>query len=855
MLLSIVLAFLFLASMLSACDGKTSSHAGSVHVSLTIHAAQGGKLSLPGATLVIPSGALAADATVVLSDMGKAQTSPDATLQPLSDVFQVDAKGQTGKTVSFNGKATLSLQSTAFDPTTTQDVLLADHDPSEPSRTKINFSTGKSDGEGVHLASLLYPLFTSGTSVWVIRLPQASVSHTSFQRNIPATTPDDPPTVSSDFLDVPSYSQDGLGWCAPTSSTELARYYNFVPTNLDEPLDSLFGHTTALANWQTEHTVFAPSPPGAQSFFETMGIDRSHVQYNTLNSHFLESPGGTPTDFKAYVLNQIQHNYPVMVRVNNWSHVFVIVGGDSAGVDYHDSNFPAPDYAYDTFHKTWADFETAVNGGYYGNPPLMSTDIDTWVITGVSAMPDADRQGSIILKQSSITVDATAYEPARKMFWDVTAQHPYGYFFTDVGATDANAPSEAGLGSPAGHGATMHYDYSIANNTTQPLTFTTLAEVSGATYGRSILRASASVTVAPLSWSSDITGSFPLSPSDMQAIFDVKLFAVGSTTDVQDAKLVRIPLGGAPAPQVQIRAPSDGASGAAGLPFHLLSTTSQADGLPIPVHNLVWTVVDASGAPVTTLTGAEPTFSPPHPGDYVITLMATDDNGNENSVSIHVASASSVIPTTPPYFIELLPGSGSSVQVGQPEVFFATARQDNPNEFLSSDDITWSIQGEIIHQASVVRTFATPGDITVHVTATNSAGLSTSQPIVIHVLPAPAPPTGGPPPTRHPPMVTIIAPPAGHRSFSVTDISATATIVLAAQATNVDEVQWYEQWAGSSSAATLIGTGLTQSVTLGGHTEDSAQGFSTYHIFAYGMVHGTRAVTAEIDIQIVFAIV
>jgi hypothetical protein len=75
-------------------------------------------------------------------------------------------------------------------------------------------------------------------------------------------------------------------------------------------------------------------------------------------------------------------------------------------------------------------------------------------------------------------------------------------------------------------------------------------------------------------------------------------------------------------------------------------------------------------------------------------------------------------------------------------------------------------------------------------------------------------------------------------------------ISLVAQAANVDAVQWSYQWANGQAAPTLIGTGPTQSVSLGIHPEDSKLGYSPYRLFAYGLVGGKQVVTAEVDITI-----
>ncbi len=96
------------SSVMLACGFSTALQGfGPRSVSAQIKAAQGGRLTLNGATLTIPPNALFAGATVTLTDTGQPKHAKGDPLNYVSDAFSVDTKGADGKPVLFTSPATL----------------------------------------------------------------------------------------------------------------------------------------------------------------------------------------------------------------------------------------------------------------------------------------------------------------------------------------------------------------------------------------------------------------------------------------------------------------------------------------------------------------------------------------------------------------------------------------------------------------------------------------------------------------------------------------------------------------------------------------------------------------------------
>jgi hypothetical protein len=524
-------AGLLIVAGLSSCaflngllGSSTSSSGGGRSVSSLIHASEGGKLELAGASLSIPPGALSGDANVTLSDRGKPQHPADDPLDFVSDAFRVDASGVSGAPVTLVTPADLTLTPDPSSLGNTLDLIVGDTDPDQASITSLHRAQPAWDKSSSRVS---HPYTKLTLSQWVIRIP-----------------PLQPQPHEGSILQVPWYYQSGLPWCVPTSLTEMLRYFDFSE-NSGDPLNPSLGQTTAFANWQTAAQSHQPAGSGAgYDELTNVGIDVAHTIQYLWDDDFLITAGGAHgnfADFETYVvlastgLFGLFDRKPIMLAVDMWWHSVVIVGVDGSGLFIHDSNGPIAE------HFTWEGFQDAARGmktDSEGHSVYVHT-LYTAIVTGVPIKPETKRRGSVVIGRSDLSFQTQSSTTAA-LDWD-GQYHPHGYFFND-----STLASAADFGVAADRSKSFNYQYRIANVTNISLTFNSVAELSGPNYGDALQSQPHSTTVPPYSLSSFITGTFSEPFSGSGAIFDVKLYAIDDNSTVQDFKFVRYNVTGLP---------------------------------------------------------------------------------------------------------------------------------------------------------------------------------------------------------------------------------------------------------------------------------------------------------------------
>ncbi len=717
---------LALAGLLTACGGNSiqiQSHP--QNVTKTIQAADGGTLTNSGgATLTIPPNVLSEDAKVTLADTGPQAHVKADPLGYISDGFSVTATPLNGNTpVKLLSPAKLDINTHPDKNAKVLDQIIAEVTNDDTSIIHLHPSD-KTDGKNTVISKYA----SLGAVDWGVLVPQA------------------PQPTETDVLQVPWYDQSGLPWCVPTSLTEMLRYYDFAE-NSGDPLNATFGQSTALANWQTAGQSHQPAGSGA-GYDETTNIgvqNYNHsdpgtgarvVTYLWDDDFFFNPPGDNQAsqdlnylDFEAYVvlvntgIFGLIDRRPLAMLVDTWWHSIVIVGVDGTGLFLHNSNGGI------AYHMNWTDLANqarAYRTDDQGKPYEVHT-IWTGVAYDLPVKPQEKRQGSVVIARGDVSFTDAGANPVT-LDWDGAGAHTYGYFFNDSANPSGNAST---LGTYAFRNSPLNYRYRVANVTNVPLTFHTVAELSGATYGSGMVSQSHDVTVQPYSVSDYITGTFSTLPSGSNGIFDVRLVEVNNQSINQDVKIVRFDIRDASGPPiVNITSPINGIHVRAGIPFTLSGSVSDPTGQNIPDSRVMWSADDTQLG-----TGRTLTTSLAQPGTYTITLAATNGLGQQGSahITLTVDPASpkpSVSITAPPngqaYYNTT--GNGTSVTL-------TGVGSSGVTKFAWSD----SLQGTLGSGASITVTLyaqnvgncAPPTSHTITLTGTDNNNQSASASITV----------------------------------------------------------------------------------------------------------------------------
>jgi hypothetical protein len=711
-------------------------------VSAHIAAATGGSLTHPGgATLTIPAHALSADATVTLTDGGRATHVNGDPLDNVSDAFSVSATGAGGKPVQLTAPATMSISPDADAGAHALELVMAEADPGSDGAIAIHHvaAGGGSTGGGGSPApggavKQAYTVLTS--AMWVMKIPILTQQ----------------PTETS-ILQVPWYDQNGLPWCVPTSITESMRYYNFHEQT--DILNNVFGETTALANWQVAGRNSQPARSGAgYGEFDRIGVPTNaasgtdpQVRVYQWDDDFVFNQDGQESSsdyraFQAYVtlvntgLFGLVDRRPLTMDVDAWWHSVVIVGVDGNGLYIHDSNINDPSNMRKSIGEyfTWSDFQNAARS-YKDKAQKVENKHTIWtaVAYNLPVKPLADRTGSIVIDQGDVSfVDSGGYPVTLQ--WDGAAPHGWGYYFSDTEPTLHFDDSE--LGPPAPRTVALNYQYRIANITNVPETYTTVAEVSGPGYGTALVSQTHTVSVPAYSLSSYISGSLHEPPSGNMAYFSVKLFEVGSTSALQDVKFVKYNVADPQGPPVvSITVPQPGQHVFAGWTVSLVGSAYDPNTGKDLSSTIRWSVNSTSIG-----TGPSTSTSFSVPGTYTITATAS------NAVGLTGSATTSLIvdpaPPTPSVTIDA-PADGTAYSVGGGTTYVSVnlAASGSPGmTFLWSD----SIQGDLGHGANLsnVKLYASNmyncGPPTVHVitlTGTDNYGHTATAHITLYLDP------------------------------------------------------------------------------------------------------------------------
>lgn len=654
-----------------AVDGRSA-----VETTAQVSASAGGTVRAQGATLAIPPNALSGDAVVTLADHGTPAKHPEDPLRPLGSAFSVTLKAVGGGDAPrFLAPAVLTL-SLATQPADVQEVILAESDE-HPAVTYLHKGrAGKADGPEIFIS---YDYTVPGTRYWLLG----------------SLAPRPKPT-EDEFVQVPWYWQGGHPWCVPTALSALLRFYDFAEEL--EPLNTTFGNTTALANWQIAGKTGQAGESGAGSDeLDWVGAKGHWLQKVWDLDMVLEGPEPKTNRFPAF-LSYVRNinagdaaagvpRKPLGLFRDFAGHAMVAVGSDEFGMFVHDSNgYVAHKFDWLEVHKNWRGTEES------GTPPKPSykTKLATVLITDLPIKAKERRSGSVVIGPGDLRY-GTGGGPGgatASLAWDGRKPHVKGYYFkSDLGGGEEKALRPL----------PFLYKYRIANVTNVELSYKTVAELSGETYGAGSVEKIHTITVPAHSLSSYVSGQFDQSPSTgKSAHFAVKLYQVEDRNAVQDVKWVTYEIAEPLAPQVNILTPVNGTSFYTSSAVALSgSSYDPTTGKPIPEGKLRWLIDGTQMA-----TGSSGSVSFDTTGKHTIDFVGTGLGGQEAKASISIL-VEKQLPTTPASVTILGPSGGSVYDTGSYQASTA------PVTFLASGSpnmqFSWSssVQGALGFGASL----------------------------------------------------------------------------------------------------------------------------------------------------------
>ncbi len=549
-----------------------------------------------------------------------------------------------------------------------QDLIVAEVDPNLPGAIRLHHASPASSSSSSS-SQPAAPVAAAASSAQgaprlskTISYPYQTLKSDLWAVVVPALTQQ---PAEHEVLQVPWYDQNGLPWCVPTSLTEMLRYYDFQP-NVGDPLESTFGGSKALANWQIAGKSSQPAGSGAgYGEMDNIGVpgipDSSgtgYVLYLWDDDFVITAQGATGnfTDFETYVILVdtgifgLFDRRPLAMLVDYRWHSIVIVGVDGNDIYLHDSNGPIAEKMLWTDFHTWAE---GLKKNAQGQEIYVHT-IWTAAAYGYPIRPETQRRGSIVIARNDLSTTDSIGNPLG-IEWDGQNPHTHGYYLND--------PSNPGLwlgtndlGYFALRPIPLQYQYRIANVTNVPLTFKSVAELSGPNFGDGLVSHTDTTTVPPYSVSGYITGTFNEPASGGSAIFDVKLFETDKTSVVQDVKFVRYAIHDPSNPSVQITLPANGAHVYAGSEVVFTGKGYDPDSnLALPGADLVWT---ANGSGIGTGTSVTHTFG--STSSYSIILTGTNAVGHSAKASISIV----VDPAPPTASVQIVsPKNGDYFQV------------------------------------------------------------------------------------------------------------------------------------------------------------------------------------------------
>jgi len=370
--------------------------------STVITAKTGGSLTLDGATLSIPPGALSQDAQITLSEQQERKIDTRSLMVPVSIPFTVDF-----------GKAKL------LQPATLQMTV---------------------NRKGADMAGLVFEEERPGQQETELHIHAAKAAELP-NRSIaaqgrvgrPATylvayvSASDP--IQYKPLQVPFYWQAGYGWCGPSATAMTINY--FAPFTGVPDRVSNFGlagashEDRAEGRWPVQHLRDIGVPP---TLYENLKWDADLIPSNPFTRYVKGYVRGSTIRGGVYGgLDVSIEPRPVQTSCDRNVHAFVLTGADDINLWANDSNARRSSSL-----TNWIEFRD-------GNLLRDSvTEMDT-VVLFATPRPEAERRGSIELAPGDNREDINrtlvfrnrAGLPISRWMWD---GDPYrnGYCYSDL---------------------------------------------------------------------------------------------------------------------------------------------------------------------------------------------------------------------------------------------------------------------------------------------------------------------------------------------------------------------------------------------------------------------------------------
>jgi hypothetical protein len=203
--------------------------------------------------------------------------------------------------------------------------------------------------------------------------------------------------------------------------------------------------------------------------------------------------------------------------------------------------------------------------------------------------------------------------------------------------------------------------------------------------------------------------------------------------------------------------------------------------------------------------GPSAAIPPPTLGAHTIVAKATD---SQNPALIAATSLTVNVIAKPPTASIASPLDGETV-AGDQLISLRGTGYDPQQGYLNGNNLTWRVNGNVVgHDTSLHLRIPRIGDNTITLTATNTANLSSTSSIVIHVTPA----TGNPSVVITQPMADSVS------SLGWRDPVTLSADVLDSTGMPVDgtAIHWTDHVPGNPAVDYTLGTGSTVQHTLTG---------------------------------------
>lgn len=546
----------------------------------TVLAAEGGTITVGGATLVIPPGALDFDTEVTLSVGTPPTHRADDPLQAQGPLVTVDLGG-----AGLLAAATLQAP---YVPTS--DVYYVISEDTEVESGELDGVRIRAAPGAVEAGSRFVP-GREGAPIATQDLKTVAFEIFDPGRFTVTVIPRPTEGVGSLSLQVPFYWQAGYPWCSPTAVSMALNYFQPLPGF--EASASIPGGR--LSNFYLASLLDQDATSGSwvASFFEAAGVPTDRYSWLRWDADLIPSDA-----FSAYVVLTTTGVFglfpqkPLVTTSDAASHAFVITGLSADGIYINDSNA-----RWDGTHPslTWNEFRTQNQIG------TVKDELGTLMVFG-DPRPENQRRGSLeIAPPTAEDVSRTILfrnpsgSTVSAWMWDAQP-FEHGYFFDDQsGRGMLSVDPEFGRIVP--RSSQLEAGFNVVNVTNVDLEFDVYARVylGGALkVERSALdvavgsydRAQVDLDLGDLGV---LTGAIA-SPMDGRLEIELRQGGV-----VQDVKAIEFKLGPNPqgAPTPSIDAPSYGITtlvnvplvfaGGATDPYYLASPTGA-----VPASRLSW---------------------------------------------------------------------------------------------------------------------------------------------------------------------------------------------------------------------------------------------------------------------------